>query len=114
MEVNQEVGRGLLKLAEEWSGLELELSTVYGPRRYRRDARLALHVDRLSTHVISVIINLEQQVDSPWLLDILDNQDQAHQVELEPGQMLLYESGMAPHSTSYSNEKTNLLISALK
>ena len=37
VEVRQEVGRRLRRMAEEWSGLELELSTVYGPRRYRRD-----------------------------------------------------------------------------
>ena len=29
-------------------------------RRYRHGARLALHVDKLSTHVISFIINIDQ------------------------------------------------------
>lgn len=90
-EVRRELGLGLLEVAEEWSGLELELSTVYGPRRYRRDSRLALHVDRISSHVISAIINLNQQVDTPWLLDILDNTGRAHQVQLKEGEMLLYE-----------------------
>ena len=90
-EVRRHLGRGLLRAVQEWSGLQLQLSTVYGPRRYRRDSRLALHVDRLSTHVISVIINLQQQVDTPWLLDILDNAGRPHQLELQEGEMLLYE-----------------------
>ena len=90
-EVRRHLGRGLLPAVQEWSGLQLQLSTVYGPRRYRRDSRLALHVDRLSTHVISVIINLQQQVDTPWLLDILDNAGRPHQLELQEGEMLLYE-----------------------
>ena len=61
----QALGEGLREVAEVWSGLELEVRTVYGPRRYSRHSRLSLHVDRLSTHVISAIINIQQQVDTP-------------------------------------------------
>ena len=35
----------------------------YGIRRYTRGSVLYSHVDRVSTHVISVIINIEQMVD---------------------------------------------------
>ena len=96
-EVKEELAEGLRELAELWAGLELELSTVYGPRRYSRASRLSLHVDRLSTHVISAIVNIQQEVEAPWLLDILDNSGRAHQVELMPGEMLLYESARLPH-----------------
>ena len=81
-EVKEALAEELRGLAESWAGLELEVSKVYGPRRYSRQARLALHVDRLSTHVISAIVNIQQELDSPWLLDILDNTGRPHQLEL--------------------------------
>ena len=106
-EVKEALGQGLRELAEDWAGLELELSTVYGPRRYSRHSRLSLHVDRLSTHVISAIVNIQQEVDRPWLLDILDNSGRAHQVELRPGEMLLYESARLPHGRTRPLEGQN-------
>ena len=81
-EVKEALAEELRGLAESWAGLELEVSKVYGPRRYSRHSRLALHVDRLSTHVISAIVNIQQELDSPWLLDILDNTGRPHQLEL--------------------------------
>jgi prolyl 4-hydroxylase len=97
--VKRVLGEELKKVAEEWAGLQLELSAVYGVRRYRRGAKLALHVDKLSTHVVSFIINLGQEVDKdlPWNLDILSNSGEAAKVELKPGDMLLYESARLPH-----------------
>ena len=106
-EVKEVLAEGLRELAELWAGLELELSTVYGPRRYSRASRLSLHVDRLSTHVISAIVNIQQEVEAPWLLDILDNSGRAHQVELRPGQMLLYESARLPHGRTRPLEGRN-------
>ena len=106
-EVKETLGEGLRELAERWAGLELELSTVYGPRRYSRHSRLSLHVDRLSTHVISAILNIQQEVDTPWLLDILDNSGRPHQVELRPGEMLLYESARLPHGRTRPLEGQN-------
>lgn len=93
------LGKELKELAETWSGVGLELSSVYGVRNYRRGARLALHVDRLATHVVSFILNIQQQVDdgAPWYLDILDNNGEYSQVELEQGEMVLYESARLPH-----------------
>ena len=95
--VKRVLGEELKKVAEEWAGQKLELSAVYGVRRYRRGAKLALHVDKLSTHVISFIINLGQEVDLPWHLDILNNLEEAAKVELKPGEMILYESARLPH-----------------
>ena len=68
-------GAALLDTAQQWARAPLQLSAVYGPRRYStvqyssvqywprrygRGAALALHVDRLSSHVVSAIINIEQ------------------------------------------------------
>ena len=73
-------GAALLDTAQQWARTPLQLSAVYGPRRYStvqyskiqystaqywprrygRGAALALHVDRLSSHVVSAIINIQQ------------------------------------------------------
>ena len=42
--------------------LRLVLGFVFLFRRYRRGSTLALHVDRLDTHVLSAIINVNQKV----------------------------------------------------
>lgn len=97
--VKRVLGEELKEIAEDWAGLELELSAVYGVRKYQRGARLALHVDKMSTHVVSFIMNLQQTVDkdSPWYLDILSNSGDPARVDLKQGEMLLYESARLPH-----------------
>jgi len=41
-------------LVEEWVGVELELTDIYGMRRYENGARLLTHVDRETTHATSL------------------------------------------------------------
>ena len=97
--IASELGEYLKQTVESWSKVPLEITTIYGARKYRRGATLALHVDKLSTHVVSLIINIGQEVDQgrDWRLDILDNNGRGHQVVLNKGQMLLYESARLPH-----------------
>ena len=97
--IDSEVGEYLKQTAEHWSKVPLKFTSIYGVRKYRRGATLALHVDKLSTHVVSAIINIGQEVDQgrDWTLDILDNSGRGHQVVLAQGQMLLYESARLPH-----------------
>lgn len=56
----QRLFNDLLPLMEEWSGKKLKSTACYGVRHYFRDSVLANHVDRVDTHVISAIINVEQ------------------------------------------------------
>ena len=72
-------------------------SSVYGIRRYSRGSWLATHVDKMETHVVSVIINVAQKGGEPWPLIIADHQGGVHRVRLSPGQMLLYESARLAH-----------------
>jgi len=92
-----EISKILTPMAEKWAGLPLELTSVYGVRRYKRGAVLYTHLDKLSTHVISVIINIAQKVNEPWPLYIMDHAGKPHQVSLEPGEMLWYESAKLVH-----------------
>ena len=94
-EMRRVVNESLISLASDWADTALVFSDYWGPRKYRRGARLSLHVDKLTTHIISVIINIEQEQD--WGLDILDHDGDSHEVSLQPGEMLLYESAKLPH-----------------
>ena len=47
----------------------------------------------MQTHVVSAILNINQNVDEEWPLQILDHDGQLHHVLLQPGEMLWYESG---------------------
>ena len=61
----------LLALVETWSNSTLELTDIYGLRRYNEGARLLTHVDRTSTHAASLIINIAQaHVEEPWPVEV--------------------------------------------
>jgi len=67
---------------EEWTGMKLHLTSVYGIRIYTEGAILAPHVDRLPL-VSSCIINVDQDVDEPWMLEVYDRHDRAVNVSME-------------------------------
>ncbi|GLS27236.1 2OG-Fe(II) oxygenase [Marinibactrum halimedae] len=84
-------------LLSQWCGQELEPTYVYGIRTYLRGAYLKCHRDRIETHIISAIINVDQTVDQPWALVIDDHDYREHRVYLEPGEMVFYEGGRLRH-----------------
>jgi prolyl 4-hydroxylase len=61
---------------EEWTGMELRPTSMYGIRVYTDGAVLNPHVDRLPL-VSSAIVNVAQDVDEPWPLEIYDRHDRA-------------------------------------
>lgn len=71
---NQKYWQSRLKiLVEAWSGEQLELTDIYGMRRYDDGARLLTHVDREATHAASLIINIAQgAIRKPWKIEIYD------------------------------------------
>jgi len=76
---------------QEWTGEELTQCSLYGIRVYEEGAVLASHVDRLPL-VSSAIINVAQDVDEPWPLEVIGHDGKAKNVTMEPGDMVLYES----------------------
>ena len=88
--------RRLKPLHEEWCDTELAPSAAYGMRCYRNGSRLEMHIDRSATHVVSSILQISQDVDEPWPLD-LEFDGRKHAVLLSPGQMLLYEGASTLH-----------------
>ena len=84
---------------EQWTGMKLQPTSLYGVRVYTEGAILSPHVDRLPL-VSSCIINVDQDVDEPWILEVYDRHDRAVNVTMEPGDMVLYESGSLIHGVS--------------
>ena len=96
----------LHKLHEDWAGIEIEPSFIYGIRSYKQAATLAMHKDRIETHHISSIILVDKDLTcgcehrefgDDWGLQIIDHNGTEHTVYLEPGEMVLYESAICEH-----------------
>ena len=78
-------------ILEEWiGGKRLKETSLYGIRLYTNQSVLATHVDRLPL-VTSCIINVDQDLDEPWPLEVYDHSGKAHNVTMEPGDMVFYE-----------------------
>lgn len=88
----------LKHLVEAWSGVELELTDIYGMRRYEEGARLLSHVDREATHAASLIINIAQsEMRTPWKVEIYDFAYRLHEIEMDEGDIVYYESAKCLH-----------------
>jgi prolyl 4-hydroxylase len=87
-------------VVEEWTGMELQPTSLYGIRAYTQGAVLNPHADRLPL-VSSCIINVDQDADESWMLEVYDRQGNAVNVTMEPGDMVLYESGSLIHGRPF-------------
>eukprot|EP00980_Cylindrotheca_fusiformis_P004165 scaffold909_cov135-Cylindrotheca_fusiformis.AAC.22 len=83
-------------LLEEWTQVELQPCSLYGIRVYHEGAIMLPHVDRLPL-VASAVINVAQDVEEDWPTEVYDHQGNAHNVSLQPGEMLLFESHSVMH-----------------
>lgn len=95
-----EVGAELKPLHEAWSGLDLRHTSAYGIRLYQEGASLVMHYDKIHTHVISSIVHIGHEYfddNEPWPIEIEDHDGVRHAVNLEPGEMLFYESASCLH-----------------
>lgn len=87
-------------LCEKWTNnYDLRFTTLYGIREYKRGAILKMHVDAINTHVISVIIHIDNKVDKNWPLVIFDpNTKKEKKIYLDNNiDCVLYESGRIIH-----------------
>ncbi len=96
-ELKKEIHDNVVPLVSEWCGKELEPSYVYGIREYKDKAVLKSHRDRIETHVLGVIINVDQDVREDWPLVIDDHSYREHEIYLKPGDMIFYESARLQH-----------------
>jgi prolyl 4-hydroxylase len=94
---NAEMSELLRPLHEAWSGMALTESACYGFRAYQRGSYLLNHVDRTETHIISSTVCVDASLDEPWPLYVEDVLGEVHQINLEPGELLLYEGARLVH-----------------
>jgi len=90
----------LQPILEQWSQLSLKPTSCYGIRVYKNNSILEDHVDRVQTHVISAILQIDQDVDEPWPLNIHSHDGRRHSIVLQPRDMLIYESASCIHGRS--------------
>jgi len=96
---NQKVLAALQPMHEEWSGVDLQPSIAYGLRVYQNGSSLTMHTDRLETHVVSSILHVDRDYggNEPWPIVIEGIDGVTVEVDLKPGQLLLYESAKCTH-----------------
>ena len=99
-ELKQKIWAAARNTIEEWTGQELTQCSLYGIRVYKEGAVLASHVDRLPL-VSSAIINVAQDVDEPWPIEVYGHDGKATNVTMEPGDMVLYESHSVVHGRPF-------------
>ncbi len=85
---------------EEWTGQELTKCSLYGIRVYTEGSILATHVDRMPL-VSSAILNVDQDVDEPWPIEVYGHDGKAYNITMEPGDMVLYESHSVLHGRPF-------------
>ena len=96
-QLKQVIFNDVEKVLVEWTGRELAATYCYGIRTYNRGAVLKKHIDGFETRIVSAILNVDQQVDEDWALQIDDHNGKEHEIYLRPGEMALYESATLRH-----------------
>jgi len=93
----------MLEMCSDWSKQDdLVHTSTYGIRVYEDGDILQSHTDRPNTHIISAICSIYQEdMKEPWGLQIKDHNGWWHEVFLEPGEMVFYESDILEHGRMY-------------
>lgn len=98
--LKRKIWEGVKPILEEWTGMELEPSSMYGVREYTRGAILSPHADRMPL-ISSCIINVAQDVEEDWPLEVFGRDGLAYNVTMQPGDMVLYESHSLIHGRPF-------------
>lgn len=72
-------------IIEEWTGQRLKPVSIYGVRIYKTDSVLSPHVDRHPL-ISSAIINIDQDIDEDWPLEVIDRDGIAKHISMVPGE----------------------------
>lgn len=70
-----------------WTNQQLAECSLYGIRVYTENSILSPHVDRLPL-VSSAIINVDQDVDEDWPIEVIGHDGKAVNITMEPGDMV--------------------------
>src|SRR6266567_2363324 len=100
-EMNDYIHKTLQPLHEQWCGKRLLRTACYGMRAYLSGTYLFNHVDRIETHIISSTLCIHSDLAERWPLYIEDLQGNAHEVDINPGELVFYESAKLKHGRPY-------------
>jgi len=95
-ELKSQIWRASAAILEEWTQQELQPCSLYGIRVYGEGSIMMPHVDRLPL-VASAIIAVAQDLEEPWPFEMYDHDGVAHNITIQPGEMLLFESHSVIH-----------------
>lgn len=99
-DVKQQIWDAVKPIIEEWTGKKVVQTSLYGIRFYHDKAVLSPHVDRLPL-VSSAIIQVDQDVDEDWPVEVYGRDGKAYNVTMKPGDMVLYESHTTIHGRPF-------------
>ena len=106
LNLKQKIWDNMQPIVEAWTGKKVIPTSLYGIREYKRGAVLATHVDRLPL-VSSLIIQVAQELDDPWPIEVYSHQGKAYNVTMKPGEAVLYESHTVLHGRPFPFNGTN-------
>jgi len=89
------VKKTMLEMSEIWCGRKLKPAVIYGIRSYSSGSVLKEHYDRQDTHHVATSMPIAS--DHSWSLNIQDHDKQWWEVDVEPGQGIMFESGVCIH-----------------
>ena len=95
--IHDGIVREMRQILEYWTGLKLKHTSTFGVRVYRRNSVLINHVDRMDTHLASAVIQLHQDVDEGWPLELYLSRGRVAEVYLQPQEIILYEGAWLRH-----------------
>ena len=98
--MKDQIWTAMKPIISEWTGKELVATSLYGIRVYKDKAVLATHVDRLPL-VSSAIIQVAQNINEPWPVEVYSHDGKAYNVTMSPGEMVLYESHTVLHGRPF-------------
>jgi len=94
------VAEAAQRTIEAWTGMKQQMFGVYGVRVYNEGAVLIPHCDTLP-RISSAIVNVAQDVDEAWPLEVYGRDGLAVNITMEPGEMILYESATVVHGRPF-------------
>ena len=95
-DLGDDLMRWMQPMHEEFAGVPLTPSNIYGIRSYREGNTLNMHLDRPEALIASSILQIDQDVDEPWPL-VVEVDGRQREIVLESGQMLFYEGATTLH-----------------
>jgi len=99
-DVTSKVWEAARQSLEDWTGMHLSPCSIWGIRIYHNNSILTTHVDR-NPLVISAIINVDQDVDEPWPLEVWGHDGKPYNITMEPGDMVMYQSHSTLHGRPF-------------